>query len=45
MMHPTQPTPRDREQRIAELRHQLRYTAPQEREQVRTELEFWMRLR
>ncbi len=32
-----------RAQRIHELRHRLRYAAPHEREQVRTELEFWIK--
>ncbi|WP_008318784.1 hypothetical protein [Leptolyngbya sp. PCC 6406] len=46
MTHASAHNARDRQQRIHELRHRLRYTnSPLEQEQVRTELEFWMRHR
>ncbi len=32
-----------RRQVINELRHQLRYAKPSEREQIRQELDFWQR--
>lgn len=33
---------RDRNRIIQELRHQLRYAAPSDREAVRRELDFWI---
>jgi len=32
-----------RRQVIGELRHQLRYASPEERHQIRQELDFWQR--
>jgi hypothetical protein len=32
-----------RRQVISELRHQLRYASPEERHQIRQELDFWQR--
>lgn len=38
-----QPNNTHRRQVISELRHQLRYAQPAERQQIRQELDFWQR--
>lgn len=42
-MNTRTPQQAQRAQRIHELRHRLRYAAPHEREQLRTELDFWLK--